>query len=92
MNRVPVVVPAVAVIVAVPAARKVAVPPVVMFTTEELSEVQVTGGVAPLAVKVTAACPTLKTTSGKVPTTCCGQGLMVNPVVTVAVAVPLTPL
>lgn len=55
MNRVPVVVPVVAVIVAVPAAGKVAVPLVEMLTTEELSEVQVTVPVAPLAVKVTAA-------------------------------------
>lgn len=91
MNSVPVSGLAVAVMVAVPAARKLAVPDDVMFTTEALLELQVGTVVAPLALKV-ALPPTWYTTSGKFPTTCSGQGVMVSPVVTVAVAVPLTPL
>jgi len=65
IKSVPVVVPAVAVIVAVPALGKVAVPleEDAKLTNEELSDFHVTAPLAPLAVKV-ALLPTLKTTSG----------------------------
>jgi hypothetical protein len=88
----------VAVIVAVPAPGNVAVPleDEAKFTTLGLLEVQVawlvTSEPLEVAVKAWALLPTLKVTFATVPTAVVGQGLMVMPVGTVAVAVPVTPL
>jgi hypothetical protein len=87
----------VAVIVAVPAVGNVAalLDGDAKFTKEELLEVQVawlvTSEPPEVAVKVWLP-PTLNTTFVRVPDAVSGQGLMVRPVATVAVAVPLTPL
>jgi hypothetical protein len=86
----------VAVMVAVPAIGKVAaLLPDEAKLTEELLEVQVAELVTSVpfevAVKVWLL-PTWKVTLATVPTVVVGQGLMVIPVGTVAVAVPVTPL
>jgi hypothetical protein len=89
---------AVAVIVAVPALGKVAVllDGEAKFTIPELLEVQVawlvTSEPPEVAVKAWAVLPTWKIIFATVPTAVVGQGLMVMPVGTVAVAVPVTPL
>jgi hypothetical protein len=98
IRRVPVAELVVAVIVAVPAPGKVAVllDGDAKFTTAELLEVQVawlvTSEPLEVAVKAWALLPTLKVAATTVPTAVVGQGLMVMPVGTVAVAVPVTPL
>lgn len=85
-------VPSFAVIVAWPATGKVAAPlEAVMFATPELLDVHVTVPLAPLAVNVWFE-PAWKTTAGKFPTIWVGQGVMVRPVGTLAVAVPTAPL
>jgi hypothetical protein len=86
-----------AVIVAVPAPGNVAVllDDDAKFTTAELLEVQVDVLVTSVPLKVAvnawAVLPTLKVIFATVPTAVVGHGLMVMPVGTVAVAVPVTP-
>ena len=88
----------VAVIVAVPAEGKVAVllDEDAKFTLAELLEVQlaelVTSEPPEVAVNAWAVLPTWKIIFAMVPTAVVGHGLIVNPVGTVAVAVPVTPL
>lgn len=85
-------------IVAGPAAGKVAVlfEGDAKFTKLGLLEVQVawfvTSAPPEVAVKAWAVAPTWKTILATVPTAVVGQGVMVIPVGTVAVAVPVTPL
>jgi hypothetical protein len=96
INRVPGLVPSlgVAFIVAVPVVGPKFATPLLAegkVTTPGVSDVHVTATLVPLAVNVVLE-PAWKRTCGKFPTTCSGQGVIVRPEVTLAVAVPITPL